>query len=99
MKGFCIAGYFLLVEVGARLTSPGGGSRSAGGSIAITANREADQLHIRVADDGVCAGEPRERIGLANTRARVEQFFGRLTFASSPAGGAVVEIFLPFRTA
>ena len=74
------------------------GSRPGGGSIAVTANREEDRLHIRVADDGVGASETHERIGLANTRARVEQFFGRLTFASSPAGGAVVDIVLPFRS-
>jgi len=73
------------------------GSRPVGGSIAISANREADELHIRVADDGVGSGEPRERVGLANTRARVEQFFGRLTFASAPEGGAVVDIVIPFR--
>lgn len=74
------------------------GSRPEGGSIAITANREHDQLHIRVADDGIGAGEPRERVGLANTRARVEQFFGRLSFATAPSGGAVVDIVMPFRT-
>ncbi len=74
------------------------GSRPEGGSIAITANRERDQLHIRVADDGIGAGEPQERVGLANTRARVEQFFGRLSFATAPNGGAVVDIVMPFRT-
>ncbi|HYR28104.1 MAG TPA: histidine kinase [Thermoanaerobaculia bacterium] len=73
------------------------GSRAEGGSIAISASRENDDLHIRVADDGVGSGEPRERVGLANTRARVEQFFGRLTFASAPEGGAVVDIVIPFR--
>jgi two-component system, LytTR family, sensor kinase len=80
------------------------GSRPEGGSIAVTASREAGMLHIRVADDGVGRGAcdagiaPRERVGLANSRARVEQFFGNLTFASSPAGGAVVDIVLPFRS-
>lgn len=74
------------------------GSRDDGGSIAISARREHDRLHIRVADDGAGTDEPRERVGLANTRARVEQFAGRLTFASSPAGGAVVDIDIPYRT-
>lgn len=73
------------------------GARSEGGSIAIQATREGDRLHVRVADDGAGAAEPRERVGLANTRARVEQFGGTLTFASAGGSGAVVDIVVPFR--
>lgn len=78
-------------------------SRPSGGSIAIKARRDLDTLRISVADDGVGSGEqPRERIGLANTRARLERLYGaahRFTFAASPAGGFVVEMVIPFHTA
>lgn len=78
-------------------------SRPGGGSIAIHAFRENGTLHISVADDGVaaCGEHPRERIGLANTRARLEQLYGgaqRFTFGASPAGGFVVEMTIPFHT-
>lgn len=80
-------------------------SRPEGGSIAIAAHRDAGSLHISVTDDGVgCGSEehhPRERIGLANTRARLERLYGaaqRFTFADSPAGGFVVEMVIPFHT-
>jgi len=76
-------------------------SRLAGGSIAIRARRDDGTLRISVADDGVasCGEHPRERIGLANTRARLEQLYGaaqRFTFGASPAGGFVVEMVIPF---
>ncbi|MEA2336973.1 MAG: two-component system, LytTR family, sensor kinase [Thermoanaerobaculia bacterium] len=80
-------------------------SRPEGGSIAIAARRDAGSLHISVTDDGVgCGSEerhPQERIGLANTRARLERLYGtaqRFTFADSPAGGFVVEMVIPFHT-
>lgn len=78
-------------------------SRPAGGSIAIRARRDEETLHISVADDGGGCGEPpRERIGLANTRARLERLYGAahsFTFAASPAGGFVVDMVIPFHTA
>ena len=78
--------------------------RPNGGSIAIRARRNNGTLHISVADDGVaaCGDHPRERIGLANTRKRLEQLYGedqRFTFGASPAGGFVVEMVIPFHTA
>jgi signal transduction histidine kinase len=78
-------------------------ARPDGGSIAIKAHRHDDTLRISVADDGVGADTlPRERIGLANTRARLERLYGsaqRFTFAALPAGGFVVEMVIPFHTA
>ncbi len=79
-------------------------SRPEGGSIVIAARREAGVLRISVSDDGVGCGEadhPHERIGLANTRARLERLYGTsqsFTFAGSPAGGFVVEMVIPFHT-
>ena len=72
-------------------------TRPDGGSIDIR-----DALHISVADNGVGThGEehPRERIGLANTRARLECLYGadhQFSFSASPAGGFIVEMVIPF---
>ena len=80
--------------------------RPDGGTIAITARRENAELHISIADDGVGEageGEPRrERVGLANTRARLDRLYGaahRFTLTQAPAGGFIVDIVIPFRTA
>jgi len=78
-------------------------SRPDGGSIAIRARRDDATLRISVADDGItpCGEHPRERIGLANTRARLEQLYGaaqRFTFGASPGGGFIVEMVIPFHT-
>ena len=76
-------------------------SRPEGGSIVIRARRDRDALHISVADDGVGSRDehPRERVGLANTRERLQRLYGsahQFTFAPSPAGGFVVEMVIPF---
>jgi two-component system LytT family sensor kinase len=74
--------------------------RPRGGAIAIRARREEGRLHLSVSDDGVGAdGEPRERIGLANTRARLEQLYGKeqsLSFTDIPRGGFRVDLEIPF---
>jgi len=54
-------------------------------------------------EDGVGSDDhpPRERIGLANTRARLERLYGaaqKFTAADLPAGGFVVEMVIPFHT-
>lgn len=76
-------------------------ARPEGGSIAIRASRDEGRLHISVSDDGVGTREehPRERIGLANTRARLQRLYGdahQLSFAASPGGGFLVEMVIPF---
>ena len=53
-------------------------------------------------DGGGCDEHPRERIGLANTRARLERLYGgaqSFTFSASPVGGFVVDMVIPFHTA
>ena len=76
--------------------------RREGGSIEIRARREDGLLHLSVADDGV--GTPQqshERVGLANTRARLEQLYGskqRLTLTDVAPRGVRVDIVIPFRT-
>src|SRR5205823_9799095 len=66
--------------------------RPRGGSIAIRARRDDGRLHISVSDDGIGVRDehPRERIGLANTRARLQRLYGddqQLSFTVSPGGG------------
>ncbi len=78
-------------------------ARPGGGTIAIHARRENGTLRISVTDDGVGSGDehPPERIGLANTRARLEKLYGaeqQFIFRASPAGGCVVELSIPYHT-
>jgi two-component system, LytTR family, sensor kinase len=74
------------------------------GRITIRARVEDGLLHLEVRDTGpgFPAGVARDGIGLANTRARLEQIFGEthvLECANPPGGGAAVRIRLPFRPA
>jgi LytS/YehU family sensor histidine kinase len=62
-------------------------------------------LRVEVMDDGPgltppSASAPREGVGLANTRARLQQLYPdqhQLTLANRPGGGVVVALCLPFR--
>lgn len=70
----------------------------------IAARREGVELVLTVTDDGPGpAGgeaEPREGVGLANTRARLATLYGeraRLELARTPAGGASATVRLPYR--
>ena len=77
--------------------------RPEGGAIEIRARREDGRLHLSVADDGLGAASlPRERIGLANTRARLEQLYGAeqsLSISNMQRGGFRVDMVIPFRAA
>jgi two-component system LytT family sensor kinase len=74
--------------------------RSGGGSILIRARREEHWLHLLVRDDGDMddrAGVVRERVGLSNTRARLQALYGegyRLEYGPKENGFAV-EIAIP----
>jgi len=84
--------------------------RPEGGRLEIRAEREGDQLHVTVSDDGpgfpdhVIAGKAqtegdRSPIGIENTRARLETLYGHdgtLELLSRPEGGATVHVRLPF---
>ena len=79
--------------------------RLASGRIDITARREGDRLVVTVTDDGTGVGTPveasRERVGLGNTRARLEALYGleqRLELTEAPERGARVLLEIPFRT-
>jgi two-component system LytT family sensor kinase len=68
-----------------------------GGSIGIRATRDDGMLRLVVSDDVVCAPEVRERVGLSNTRARLQALYGRQhEFTYGPTGnGFAVEIAIP----
>jgi two-component system LytT family sensor kinase len=79
-------------------------SRPEGGRLDISAERSNGMLEIRLRDDGpgLTEGSQREGIGVANTRARLEQLYGtehRFEMMNAPGGGLLVTIAVPFHTA
>ncbi|WP_257385797.1 sensor histidine kinase [Tahibacter caeni] len=78
-------------------------TRAGPGRVEIRAERQGDSLLLCVADDG--RGLPpatTERVGLANTRARLRLLYAdrqRLNVRNSADGGVIAEIELPWRTA
>lgn len=80
------------------------GQRSGAGRILISTAKTHGLLQIRVQDDGpglsTSYSPEHEGIGLANTRARLRQLYGKdgsLEIENCPGGGAVVTMKLPFR--
>jgi signal transduction histidine kinase len=78
--------------------------RETGGALVIRVAEENGALRLTVEDDGPGfngeAGGDRTGIGLANTRARLEQLyrgFARLETSNGACGGGVVNVWLPVR--
>ena len=79
------------------------GRSSSAGRILISASKINGTMELRVQDDGPGLS-PRERsddqgIGLANTRARLQQLYGRdarLEIENCDRGGVVVTMNIPF---
>jgi sensor histidine kinase YesM len=74
------------------------------GRIEIRAWREEDRLALQVADDGPGlnggATHGKEGVGLANTRARLNQLYGanhRFELSNGPGRGLRVTVSIPFR--
>ena len=84
-------------------------SRIAPGEIEIKASRAGGVLQLRVKDNGpglprgeASSGRIKEGLGLANTRARLQQMYGsahRFEMADVPEGGLQVTIEMPFEIA
>jgi len=81
-------------------------SRPGGGTVTVRTDRSDDSLLLTVEDDGPgfgpqAAGSAPRGVGLANTRARLEQLYGpvaALETGNRPGGGAYVGVRLPLRT-
>jgi LytS/YehU family sensor histidine kinase len=78
--------------------------RPEGGRVEISARKEDGQLRVTLGDDGpgLPAGRVSEGVGLANTRARLQQLYGadqQLQLTSIAGGGLRVDLAIPFRTA
>jgi sensor histidine kinase YesM len=81
------------------------GRSSSAGRIFLSASKSGGMLEIRVRDDGPgllgSSSSEHRGIGLANTRARLQQLYGedgKLEIQNSDAGGAVVTLRFPFRS-
>ncbi len=83
--------------------------RAGGGEIVIEARRDGEQLVLRVHDEGAGSESvppvtvPRDDsgVGLHNTTSRLTQLYGdaqSLTLTTSPLGGTVAEVRIPFTT-
>ena len=77
---------------------------SSAGRIEIRSARQNGMLELFVRDDGpgLPDGEKafKEGIGLANTRARLEQLYGkehRIEIGNAAGGGLLVTLVIPFR--
>ena len=79
-------------------------NRLDGGTVSIESKRDRDRLDLVVSDTGpgfVPTDQEGNGIGLANTAARLQQFFGdscKLTFGQVATGGASVRLSIPFDT-
>ncbi len=83
-------------------------SRIAPGEIEIRATRAGGVLQLRVKDNGpglhgreAVSGPIKEGLGLANTRARLQQMYGaahRFEMTDAPEGGLQVTLEMPFET-
>jgi signal transduction histidine kinase len=81
--------------------------RSAPGHVEVRAARSGSTLRLEVRDNGRglpdgAGARPGKQggVGLANTRARLQQLYGgsyRFDLANAPAGGAVVTLEIPLR--
>jgi two-component system, LytTR family, sensor kinase len=81
------------------------GERLAAGHVDIGARRDGSRLVVMVSDDGAGPADgstTRERVGLGNTRARLEALYGRdqrLHLSTAPGQGARVTLEIPFKAA
>jgi two-component system LytT family sensor kinase len=80
--------------------------RAEGGEVRVEVARDDGRLRVAVRDDGpglradVGRSSGGSGVGLANTRARLEQLYGdrqRFVVGSNPGGGALVELTIPLR--
>ncbi len=79
--------------------------QSGGGAVLVRARRDNGSLLVDIEDTGpglaeADAAQPREGLGMSNTRDRLRQLYGPaagITLFNAPAGGAVCRFWLPYR--
>jgi LytS/YehU family sensor histidine kinase len=74
------------------------------GVINVSAGREENRLVLEVRDNGkgLKEGPQRERVGISNTRARLQQLYPsshQFELLNAPEGGLTVRLSIPWRTA
>lgn len=80
-------------------------SQAAGGTVTVKARRDNGSLMLDIHDTGPGLAEeelvqPRDGVGMANTRDRLRQLYGPaagITLFNAPEGGAVCRFWLPYR--
>src|SRR5215212_7287440 len=102
----CVVPNLILQPIVENAIRHGVSQRAAHGHVEVRAARTGDSLRLEVRDNGRGLPEGAEAnrgmqgggVGLANTRARLQQLYGgsfRFDLSNSPEGGAVVTLELP----
>ena len=101
----CVVPNLILQPIVENAIRHGVSQRAAHGHVEVRASRAGDALRLEVRDNGRGLPEGAEAcrskqggVGLANTRARLQQLYGgdyRFEISNAPAGGAVVTLELP----
>ena len=102
----CVVPNLILQPIVENAIRHGVSQRAASGHVEVRASRAGQLLRLEVRDNGRGLPEGAEAarakqgggVGLANTRARLQQLYGgdyRFELSNAPAGGAVVTLELP----
>jgi LytS/YehU family sensor histidine kinase len=94
--------FFVLQPLVENAIHHGISSHAGAGKVEIGARRDADCLLLTVTDDGpgIVTTDAQRGIGLANTKARLEELYGashRLELGRPDEGGFQVSVSIPFR--
>jgi two-component sensor histidine kinase len=94
--------FFILQPLVENAIHHGISSHAGAGRVEIGARREGDRLVLTVSDDGpgIVTTDAQRGIGLANTKARLEELYGRsqrLELSRPDHGGFQVLVSIPFR--
>ncbi|HEX8335221.1 MAG TPA: histidine kinase, partial [Pyrinomonadaceae bacterium] len=103
----CVVPNLILQPIVENAIRHGVSQRAAHGHVEVRAERAGDRLRLEVRDNGRGLPEGAEAcrakqggVGLANTRARLQQLYGgdfRFELRNAPAGGVVVTLEIPLR--